>query len=77
MAGSAPLQPAVIHRPIGSLGVFLAASATEAQLESLQYFYQIRTKGEFTTASYTSFEEHAEDACVELERLKWAAGKKW
>ena len=61
--------PVGIHHPIVPSGVFPTASVTKAQLESLQYFYQIQAKGEFTTVNYTSFEEHAEEARAELHRL--------
>ena len=61
--------PVGIHHPIVPSGVFPTASVTKVQLESLQYFHQIRAKGEFTTVNYTSFEEHAGEARAELQRL--------
>ena len=61
--------PVGIHHPIVPSGIFPTASVTKAQLESLQYLYQIRAKGEFTTVNYTSSVEHAEEARAELQRL--------
>ena len=61
--------PVALHNPIVPSGVFPTASVTKAHLQSLQPFYQTRAKGEFTTVNYTSFEEHAEEARVELQRL--------
>ena len=37
-----------IHHPIVPSEVFPTASVTKAQLESLQYVYQIRAKGEYS-----------------------------
>ena len=58
-----------VHGPIVPSVDFPAASVNESRLGFLQHFYQIHAKGEFTTASFTSFEEHAEDARVELQRV--------
>ena len=51
LSGFVDITPVGIHHPIVPSGVFPTASVTKAQLESLQYFYQIRAKGEFTTVN--------------------------